>query len=146
MNNKQLFLLFIGFLLLITSCKKETINNGNKADTLKIISASMSPGLIYGIYTRFTVTVYYNLTTNETATLMLGFNNGEDPGLSSATSATYVIINKGRGQYVYSILDIAKDWGSQANFSVYAYMATNPVPTSGWQPLANDTYILIPKH
>jgi hypothetical protein len=106
-----------------------------------IIIKSVSPNtdLIDGQEQKFIVSVDYILTTHEQGEIDICFNNGDNIDWDKFDSEHE--ITKGGGSHIFTTSTMAKNWGSQGDFSVSAYLSPYP-KVEGSEALAYDKYVL----
>ena len=119
-------------------------NVDNLTDAINIVCATPTTNLTGGQTYSFEVTVMYKLSSLQTGTIMIGFNNIDNYNSSRIISDAEKIVNQGNGQHTFIVTTAAKDWGSEGDFSAYVNLSENPLPET-WTPLTNDRFILIPQ-
>src|SRR5436190_13191550 len=135
-NNSAILLGCLCFMAL--GCHKNDPTPVDTIDKIKILSVTPTTGLTDGQATNFTVKVSYNLYRQKTGTLMIGFNNGQNPDAAVMLPLANKIINSGRGESTFSVSAPAKSWCPMADFVLYVSLSENPIPTSSWIPFSSD--------
>jgi hypothetical protein len=145
--NGNINTILIGCLCFIAlSCHKSDPTPVDTTDKIKILTVTPTTGLNDGQSTNFSVKVSYNLYTQKTGTLMIGFNNGTNVGSSVMVVPANKVINSGSGESTFDVSATVKNWGTQGDFFVYVNLSENPLPVnSTWTPFASDHLTLIPK-
>jgi len=114
-------------------------------DRIKVMEVKYEGDLQDSTLTNFEVVVRYLLDSQESATMMIGFNNGGKVSQMSMLDDAIKIVQKGEGEVVLTVQSMVKDWGSKGDFLVHVNLSEDPLPKGRWQPLAGDRFVLIPE-
>src|SRR5204863_10107459 len=118
--------ILIGCLFFVAlGCSKNDPTPVDTVDKIKILSVTPNTGLTDGQTVNFTVKVSYNLYRQKTGTLMIGFNNGQNPGSAVMLPLANQIIDSGSGESTFCASATTKSWGPFADFVVYVNLSEN---------------------
>ena len=133
-----LFALLMSFFSGTTDLQSHT----NK-DRIKVMQVKYEGELQDGKESSMEITVRYLLTSRDSATMMIGFNNGGAINSMRMMDEKYKIVEKGEGEVTFNLTTTVKSWGSEGDFKLYVNLSENPLPTGRFQPMVGDYYILI---
>jgi hypothetical protein len=111
----------------------DVITENPVKDSIKIVSVTPDGNLTDAVQQSFSVTVEYDLSTQEQGELCIGFNSHDvimyvlDPELCT--------ISKGHDTYTFNVTGLTKNWSGEGDFGVYVNLSPHP-HASFWIPLA----------
>jgi hypothetical protein len=114
-------------------------------DRIKVVEVNYEGELQDGEEKSFEIVVRYLLTSQETGTVMIGFNNGKAVKTMSMIDKEFRSVEKGEGEITFNITTTVKDWGSEGDFMLHVNLSDFPLPQRKFQPMAGDRYVLIPE-
>lgn len=132
--------IFLIFLILLPACAEEMLD---PVDKVEILSVSPEKDIADGELVNFTMEIFYNLASQPTATLFIGYNTGEPNSLHIDTRYTIQVKNK-RGYHQFQFGTMVHKWEKEP-FLIYVCLAEDPIDYTKIRTFSIDKYSIIPK-